>query len=396
MILACTLAAAACGPAQNSASRFSVSGTQILQDGEPYYFIGTNAWYLADIALSDPQRLQTELDSLKALGLENVRVCATEQNFGGFDILLPEMERRGMSAVLFLNNAWEWSPSGYRSYMMDSGSGYQPLPSVDGYWPYMCAMADFAGNDAAVALFHEHVKSMVSRYAESKAVFAWQICNEPRPFSTDSTKVDAFVTYIHKTAALIRSLDPNHLICTGNEGAMGCNDGDYELCRRLNDCPDIDYVTVHIWPFNWSWISEAEQSGKPELVAEKTMDYIRKHLQMASELGKPVTIEEFGHPRDGSDWRNTASVSGRDSYYRLIFDEVLRSAREGGNLAGCNFWAWSGTARQTHETWQQGDDLCGDPSQEAQGLNGVYLSDSTTVSLIRDCTRELGNIINQQ
>ncbi len=366
-----------------------------MDGAKPYYFIGTNAWYLGDIAVSDPVRLRSELDSLKALGLENVRVCATERNFEGLDILLPELERRGMSAVLFLNNAWEWSPSGYRSYLTDAGAGYQPLPAVDGYWPYMCAMAEFAGNDAAVALFHEHVRAMVSRYKDSRAVFAWQICNEPRPFSADSAKVDAFVDYIHRTAALIRSIDPHHLICTGNEGAIGCNDGDYGLCRRLNDCPDIDFVTVHIWPFNWSWIAEAEESGNPGLVAERTVEYIRRHLEMASELGKPVTIEEFGYPRDGKDWRNTASVTGRDAYYRLIFDEVLRSARGGGNLAGCNFWAWSGLARQTHETWQEGDDLCGDPSQEAQGLNGVYLGDRSTVSLIREYTRLMEETNNQ-
>ncbi len=368
---------------------FGIEDSRIVKAGKPVRFIGTNVWYASDIAVSDPLRLTTELDSLKALGLTNIRVCATEENFDGMDILLSELEKRDMAAVLFLNNAWEWSPSGYRSYLEAAGAGHQPHPAVEGYWPYMCAMAEFAANEKAVELFREHIRKYVERYSQSPAVFAWQICNEPRPFSTDSLKVEAFVNYIQGTAEFIKSLDPDHLVCTGNEGAMGCNDGDYDLCRRLNDCPYIDYITVHIWPFNWGWIKDGEAAGDPELAKNRTLEYLGRHLDIARELGKPVVIEEFGYPRDGQDWRNTATVEGRNDYYALIFNEVVKSAAEDGLLAGCNFWSWSGVARQTHETWQEGDDLCGDPSQEAQGLNGVYLSDRSTVELIREYTGRL-------
>ena len=372
-----------CNEAVKAPEFFGVKGTQFVKSGSPVYFIGTNAWYLSDIAVSAPARLTTELDSLKALGLTNVRVCATEENFEGMDILLSELQKRDMAAVLFLNNAWEWSPTGYRSYLEAAGEGRQPLPAVDGYWPYMCAMAEFAANEKAVALYQEHVRKYVERYSESPAVFAWQLCNEPRPFTTDSVKVKAFVDYQQATARLIKSLDPNHLVCTGNEGGIGCNDGDYDLCYRLNDCPDIDYITVHIWPYNWSWIAEGVESGDTNLVYDKTVDYLNRHYEMAHKLNKPVVVEEFGFPRDGHEWMNSATTSERDRYYTLIFREVLKSAREGGVLAGCNFWAWSGVAEQTHEFWQEGDDLCGDPSQEAQGLNGVYLSDSSTIALVR-------------
>lgn len=130
--------------------------------------------------------------------------------------------------------------------------------------------------------------------------------------------------------------------------------------------------------------SHIVKAGKPVLVKSRTLEYLGRHLDIARELGKPVVVEEFGYPRDGQDWRNTATVEGRDDYYALIFNEVVRSATEDGLLAGCNFWSWSSVARQTHEIWQEGDDLCGDPSQEAQGLNGVYLSDRSTVELIRE------------
>ncbi len=386
---------ASCVGRSEGSDFFTVEDSRFVKGGEPVRFIGTNVWYAADIAVSDRGRLETELDSLKAIGLTNIRVCATEENFEGMDILLSELEERGMAAVLYLNNAWEWSPSGYRSYLEAAGAGKQPHPAVDGYWPYMCAMAEFAANEKAVVLFREHIRRYVERYSRNPAVFAWQICNEPRPFSTDSVKVEAFVNYIQGTAGFIKSLDPNHLVCTGNEGAMGCNDGDYDLCRRLNDCPYIDYITVHIWPFNWGWIKEGEAAADPELVKRKTIEYLDRHLQIAGELGKPVVVEEFGYPRDGQDWRNTAGVEGRDGYYALIFNEVVKSAAEDGLLAGCNFWSWSGVARQTHEIWQEGDDLCGDPSQEAQGLNGVYLLDRSTVDLVWEWTGALAEAMKQ-
>lgn len=392
-VLTCLFSVVSCNCGKSVSSDFyTVKDGQFMHDGSPYYFIGTNVWYASEIALSDPARLCGELDSLKSLGLTNLRVCATEDGIDGMDRLLPELEKRGMTAVLYLNNAWEWSPTGYRSYLEDAGAGHQPLPSIDGYWPYMCAMADFATNEAAVAIFHEHVKKIVSRYADSPAIFSWQICNEPRPFSTDSATVDAFVNYIHATAELIHSLDSNHLVSTGNEGAMGCNDGDYGLCRRLNDCPYIDYMTIHIWPFNWSWVKAAEESSNPAIVEDNTIEYISRHVDIAKELDKPLTIEEFGYPRDGGEWRNDSSTDSRDAYYALVFNEVLKSARVGGVLAGCNFWSWSGFARQRHEFWKEGDDLCGDPSQEAQGLNGVYISDKSTLETVRRYTEELTNI----
>ena len=40
----------------------------------------------------------------------------------GLDYLLMEMGKRGMVAVLYLNNAWEWS-GGYGFYLYHAGGG---------------------------------------------------------------------------------------------------------------------------------------------------------------------------------------------------------------------------------------------------------------------------------
>ena len=385
-----------CGPKK---SYWAVEEGRIVLDGEPRYFIGTNVWYAAQLALSDPGRLAAELDTLHALGLDNLRILATDENFAGMDIVLRELEQRGMSAVLFLNNAWEWSPDGYRSWLERAGAGPQPHPAVDGYGAYMASMYAFASNPRAVSLFQEHVRRVVERYKDSPAVFSWQVCNEPRPFTEDPARIDDFVAYVQGTARLIKSIDPHHLVSTGNEGAMGSN-GDIELFTRLNDCPDIDYITLHIWPYNWSWAREEALAGDdPEAALQDALRltgrYIDEHLERAYDLRKPLVIEEFGFPRDGFAWRNDTSTRLRDRYYAYVFARVLASARRADRLAGCNFWSWSGLAAQNpgHQFWQPGDALAGDPPQEAQGLNGVYLSDGSTVDLIRSYTDSLARTL---
>ena len=60
----------------------------------------------------------------------------------------------------------------------------------------------------------------------------------------------------------------------------------------------------------------------------------------------------------------------------------------GTYLDGANFWGWSGYAVPLHEQWESGDPYTGDPAQEAQGLNGVYATDST-VEVISEAIKSL-------
>ena len=368
----------------------SCSGNSARQEA-PDYFIGTNMWYASRLAVEDPARFEAELDSLKAHGITNLRILATDENWEGMDAALKAFSKRGMKGVLFLNNAWEWSEDGYRSWLEKAGAGVQPHPARDGYHVYMTAMAAFASNAKAVELFQEHVRRVVERYKDSDAIYSWQVCNEPRPFRTDTQVFDDFCKYVQGTAALIKSIDPEHMVSTGNEGYMGC-EKDYALVERLNDCPDIDYITIHIWPYNWGWAKENNIAGGAADAQQKVKDYIDRHMQIARKLGKKVVIEEFGYPRDGFSFSRDASTTGRDAIYGYVFSRVLASARNADVLLGCNFWAWSGLANPAHDFWQEGDDLCGDPFQEGQGLNGVYLSDASTMAIIDAYTDSLDTV----
>ena len=348
-----------------AASSASCSAPLDENDRQKGGFIGTNLWYAVDAAQNDPARLETELDSLLAMGVKNLRICAVDDNVDGIRAALDILQAKGMKAVLFLNNAWEWS-RGYASYLEEAGEGPVKLPSTDGYPAYMQDMARFVTSEKAKELSCDHIRLVVGALKGHEAIYSWEICNEPRCFSSDPAVQDSFVDFIHKSARIIKEIDPAHLVTTGSEGIWGC-EGDENLCRRVHDCPDIDYLTAHIWPYNWSWVGENSIVEGVDEAITKTNEYIDRHVAIASALGKRLVIEEFGYPRDGfSTDKNASATTARDKYYENIFKRVRNQAGTGGPLAGCNFWTWNG-----------------DPPQEAEGLNSVYPCDSSTVNLIR-------------
>ena len=430
MLCAAMLCIAACTAERQQSKRPFVSVRDgILYRGDSIYrFVGTNFWYAPILASEgrggDRHRLAAELDTLCAMGITNLRVLVgadgnrpkqslvwptlqsepgvyNDTLLAGLDWLMQELDRRDMTAVLFLNNSWEWS-GGYAQYLEWAGAGPALDPTRDGYNTYTNYASTFATNAKAQQLFLNHVEAIVSRtnsytgkaYASDPAIMAWQIGNEPRAFSAAPEVKAGFETWIAKTAALIKSIDANHLVSVGSEGLVGC-DFDTAQYMRIHSNADIDYLTAHIWPMNWGWTTRdavrADSLGTDtaiyNAVRHQTLSYLDSHIGMAERLGKPIVFEEFGYARDGLKFDLDATTHARDAYYTLILNR-LTAERCSPRMAGINFWAWSGLARPTHERWQPGDDYCGDPAQEEQGLYSVFIADST-VALLRNAARLL-------
>ncbi len=410
-------------PRKNSGNSFAcVVDGHFVRDSKPYRFIGANFWYGAILASTgeggDRERLARELDAMQHVGLDNLRILVGADGergipskveptlqtapgvyddalLDGLDYLMAELGRRNMTAVLYLNNSWEWS-GGYTQYLAWARGDKAPVPSIDGWPAYMAYAEEFIRSDEAQRLFDDHVRFILSRtnrytgtaYTDDPAIFSWQIGNEPRAFS-DSNK-EAFAGWIERTARLIRSLDPNHMISTGSEGRHGCEQ-DMELCRRIHELPEIAYVNCHIWPYNWGWITPEGMEAELAEAIRLTDDYIAQHEALAGELGKPLVIEEFGFPRDGMRFAPGTPTVCRDAYYEHLFSLVCRAAARQGALAGCNIWGWGGEAQPAsdHIFWQRGDDYTGDPAQEEQGLNSVFASDESTLATIARANRQL-------
>ena len=413
-----------CSCQASKPSFVKVEDGKFVSKDYPSHYVGTNFWYGAILASEgrggNIERLEAELDTLKALGMTNLRVLVggdgpdgvptrveptlqkepgvyNDTIFRGLDRLLVEMAERGMKAVLYINNSWEWS-GGYGMYLEWAGAGKAVIPSIDGYQAYTKSVAAFMTNEKAKEMFANHVRHVVGRtntitgkpYSEDPAIFSWQIGNEPRCFSHDPVNQQLFAEWMWDTAALIKSIDPNHMVSSGSEGYHGCEQN-IDLFEKIHSCPDIDYMNIHIWPYNWSWVREKTLKTNLQLAIDNTDAYIDMHLEVAERHGKPVVLEEFGFPRDDFQFAQGTPVTARDTYYKHVFGRIVDSAREGGLFAGVNFWGWGGLASQspTNVYWQRGDDYCGDPAQEQQGLNSVYASDVTTTDIISTAAKAI-------
>ena len=100
-------------------------------------------------------------------------------------------------------------------------------------------------------------------------------------------------------------------------------------------------------------------------------------------------------PRDNMDFRKQSGVECRDKYFTFVFDLIEDAYKVGGKFAGCNFWSWGGyavTHVEDHEYWAKGDDYTGDPAQEQQGLNSIFVEDASTLDIIRETNRAIGNL----
>jgi mannan endo-1,4-beta-mannosidase len=408
-----------------------VKDTQFFLNNHSWYYIGTNYWYGGVLALKkDKQkgidRLKKELDFLKSHGINNLRVLAGAEGKGlingvqrvgpplqteegifdpeylkGMDVLLNELAKRKMTAVIYLSNNWNWS-GGFLQYLKWNGGIPDSAFNEDIPWSelgdytsrfYDCkkCKADYLKQ---VKYVIGHTNSIThKKYSEEPAIMAWEIANEPRPMRL--AVINSYKKFISNAASFIKSLDRNHLVTTGTEGYMSTES--IQLYKDIHDDKNIDYLTIHIWPKNWSWFKGKNIAGDMDSVINKTITYLNVHKKVAEQLNKPLVIEEFGLPRDNHSYDIDSPTAYRNIYYGKILSEWLKSKRTNGILAGVNFWAYGGIAKpiKGQEMWKEGDEYMGDPPMEAQGLNTVFNSDKSTWNVIDSFSKKRNqNVLN--
>lgn len=422
---------AGCSPSSSAKQDFiTTKGQQFIKEGKPYYYVGANLWYAAyaaspDPAIGNPGRLERELDAMAQLGITNLRLLASselsplknslnpafqtpdgalnESLLKGLDKALALLAERGMTAILYLTNFWEWS-GGLGTYeAWTNGGSYIDMNDPAHPWPaFPDFVSQFYENQAALAKYEAYVRSLVTRtnsvtkkaYKDDPTIMSWQLCNEPRPGGTDEIIAKRFKAYkgwIDRSAALIKSLDPNHLVCVGHEGPKGCND-DLALTQTAQDSPNIDYTTAHIWPQNWSWAEPKDLEGSFPTVAKETTAYIANSVTITNALKKPLVIEEFGFPRDEASYEAGTPTKWRDQFYDLIIKSLLESHQRGGEIAGINFWAWGGEGRALHADYRMKPKetaYVGDPPHEPQGWYSVFDTDASTKALLLNASQKI-------
>ncbi|HEX3728715.1 MAG TPA: hypothetical protein VHV47_02850 [Opitutaceae bacterium] len=413
-------AAAGAFPAAAAADTgfITVHGCQFFRDGRPWYAAGANLWYGAYLGHpSNPagrRRLIHELDALRGLGVNNLRVLGAseasavprtlrpsftlrpgafdEDLLVGLDFLAQQAGRRGMTLVIFLNNYWDWS-GGIPQYLAwGSGrpaAGLGQLPWRQWNQRQSEYYTDRAAQAAALRyadLLLERTNSLTGiKYRDDPTIMAWELANEPRPGEQEPGRpaiLPAFLEWVSSVSAHLHARDPHHLVTTGSEGLRGCLES-LEAFSQVHAVPTIDYAVIHIWPKNWGWfhpdhfaetIGAAEQQGRA---------YFLEHLAVARELSKPLVVEEFGLDRDGGP-ALAFGVICRDRFYGEIFRLVEQSIAEGGPAAGSNFWLWGGKGRPPGPALPAAEDGigAGDMPQEPPGLNAVFDCDRSTLGVL--------------
>ncbi|AOW22114.1 beta-mannanase [Urechidicola croceus] len=405
----------------------TVKDGQFFKGDKPYYYVGTNYWYgslLGSKSVGDRDRLIKELDLLKSNGIDNLRILVGADGGGndytvrpalqyeqgkydeslleGLDFLMAEMRKREMYAVLYMNNNWEWS-GGISQYLEWNGYGKVPIPNLPQYtWPqYMTYAEQFHSCEPCVEAFENHVKFIMGRtnsingikYTEDNTVMSWQVANEPRVLSEKHEPI--FTKWLNETVDLMESLDSTHLISTGGEGAAGFlwSEAIYE---RTHQNKNIDYLTMHMWPFNWGWYSPEGEKGKTLNDAIlKAKEYINSHVSLAEKSKRPIVMSEFGLPREGESLSPDSSTKNRDEFYSSVFSLLIDSHANKGALGGYNFWGFGGygkSANHPNGKWEPGDEFTADPPQEPQGFNTVFASDISTLEMIKGYNEKVGNL----
>jgi mannan endo-1,4-beta-mannosidase len=403
----------------------TVKNHQFFIDEKPYYFIGTNYWYGSYLGLEKDkkrgvERLRKELDFLKANGVSNLRIIAGAEGSGlingvnrvgpplqpvqgkfntevleGLDLVLSEMGKRNLKAIVFFSNNWEWS-GGFQQYLIWNKLVPKDQETRKLTWDeqrdivskfYSCNVCKTAYNEHVGVIMNRTNKLNKKRYIDDPTIMAWELANEPRPMRPYAN--EDYKKWISDVAAMIKKRDKNHLVTLGHEGFMGTES--MPLFEEIHADKNVDYLTIHIWAKNWSWfLGDKIAEGYPNVV-KKATDYISDHVKIAEKLKKPLVIEEFGLPRDLQSFDINSPTTFRDDYYSKMFAFVAESRKSNGVLAGANFWAFGGTSRPIKNQifWKKGDDYMGDPPMEEQGLNTVFDIDKTTWTIINKYAKTL-------
>ncbi len=378
-------------------------------NNKEYRYIGTNYWYGGYLGTIDKDRLGMELDFLQKQNVTNLRVfiCGegdssyayrispslqpkpreyNEELLKGFDYLLNEASQRKMKIVFVLNNNWEWS-GGFGQYLEWSGKENPPLPKTESWdWGDYCKyISQFYSCDSCLAWSNAWIQKVVTRtnsingkkYSEDNAIMSWELSNEPRPM--DSNAIEPYKNWVHHTAALIKSLDNNHLVTIGTEGVISTFYSE-EIYSTIHNHKNIDYATLHLWPKTWVWYNGQSDASIVDSTLEKTKKYIEQHARLAKGFNKPLVIEEFGLHRDGNSFDPKVSTNNRNKYYDFVF----KTGNENG-VSGYNFWGFAGVPTNYNPKgfMQKGMPYSADPPQEEQGLYSVFKDDSSTWKTIR-------------
>ena len=277
------------------------SGTNLYLDGKPWRFVGWNAVHMLGCTTSD--RSVSDIEGYYAgpgKGMTDRVWALPGSDLAKVDRIVKAAGANGSHVYFTLsdNNGACGDPGGRKSSAWYS-DGWRTTHEA---W----------------------FRTMASRYKDNPTVAFWELVNES---AGDGTAVKAFNT---GAAALIKSIDPNHLVGSGTmpDYAFGGPAG----WTAANSAAGVDITSVHEY--------DQDQVASGWLVADQ---------KLSVALGKPIVVGEFGieasqsgggtQPLHGGPCRFT--YASRASLAKAKLDAYLATP----GVAGVDYWAFSNKSR---------------------------------------------------
>ncbi|KAK2766122.1 hypothetical protein FQN54_007637 [Arachnomyces sp. PD_36] len=281
-------------------------------------FVGTNAYWLP--FLTDDADVDKTFQALNDAGLKVVRTWgfndATDCNEVHFqcwsgstptintganglqrlDSVVRSAEAHDVQLIIpFVNN---WGDYG----------GMDVYVSALGGADHNAFYTDAAIQDA----YKNYASTIVNRYKNSTAIYAWELGNEPRCTGCEASVITKWATTM---SAYIKSLDSDHMVTLGDEGFFnrpgdpsypyqGGDGVDFEANLKIET---LDFGTFHLytesWGQNYEWGNQ----------------WIADHADACAAAGKSCVFEEYGVPEDGAtrdrvmaEWHDTILANATD------------------------------------------------------------------------------------
>lgn len=375
--------------------------TKFMLDGHPFYFAGCNSYDL--FTLGDGWNDSTEElicskfmnqekieERFAQMAKSGVTVCRTwgfssetwhgfetapgkfnEAEFMQFDYIMSCAEKYNIKMIITLENFWD----AYGG--IDEKLNWAGLDS--GNYKARC---EWFTSEKCQSWYRNYIKHFVNRvnyftgetYKDDPDIFAWDLMNEPRyqDYSTEENASGKTLRkWVDESAAYLKSLDPNHMVCAGIEGheakyGFGGNEGNPFV--YLQQSPYIDFCSAHPYP----------SEGWAGLTPEGNAKLVRAWIKDAhEEVGKPIVIGEFNA-------HNNMAYEKYEAYWRSVYDTVYEE-----DAAGALFWEFN-TFRLSPFTVMDGDEILDyfmEMSKKMQAKNGdVVVTEQPSIAPSEETT----------
>lgn len=352
-------------------------GTRFMLDGSPFYYAGTNCYYLT---FKSQEAVDNVFKDAEAMGLKVIRV------WGNLDVGVKTGTTDSEGKPVFTNNndgPGEKDGIYFQYFDKDLGKpvinegkdglqkldyalyqaekhGIKLLITFTNYWDAFGGMGqyikwaqelgitglkkdDFYTNETLKGWYKDYVNGLLNhtnpytgrKLKDEPSVFAWELANEPRCNTDAQCKDNILYNWAKEMSEYVKSVDPNHMVALGDEGFYnkpygyyneyttsnyafyGAEGVDFE---KLMTIDTLDFGTPHLYLDQWGM--KHTGTGQDDLL------WFKIHGETCAELGKPVILEEFG----------LTNRTIRDSEYEQWFEVLEGNVYETVEYAGTNYW----------------------------------------------------------